>query len=861
MPDEQNNGLPPRLRERLDAAMPGEGLDASAGDAPSRHWSLSDIDQLILEVQDNIVTVPDPEDILYAPALDAVVPLPEPVIPRQKPEPEPEPEPAPKPPPQPEPEPKPAPPPEPPTQTIPKVQQQLPEPDLPSGGEIQPDEVTEPAPQPDPRRFDLFQKQPETKPVWSGQIEKPGVVLRRVDMQMTSDLSPVPKVVPAEEFRVQEPAPEQVQEDIPEGQQRFADFDETPAETLNEDDLNARLEKSRAKRTAQFQALRNLSSRMEESGETGTQPSLPPSPPPPEEQNGAPEYRAPAQRDAVYKLLQKTRSRRASSAMILIGLTLFAAVLQVISMVSSSLPGNAPGFLAPMALFLVSSLLVCGGDLINGAAALFRRKPNANTGLFFAALLVVAQTVLQFVFIEEMGVADDPHRVPASTPLFLFAAALLAAARWQQARQRCDNFRFCAYTAADTLYAIQPLDAREAAKTARQNALPGRSDTVLPVPVQFPAGFLQQSLKEDAMDQTSKVMLPLAAGLAVFAGLFAALQQGTAIAIVTAAALAVCVCVPCASLLILAGLVRSFTKTSRENGVAILNTDAAEEYAKAGAFVLDSMDLYLPAKGRMHGWREYWQVRTDEVLLYAAGIAIAAGGPLQAVFEGVVEGDYSVLPPVRELTYEDRMGLSCWIHNQKVFFGNRSLLENHGITVALSEKDERTYEHDGRRILYLAVEKRLTAFFVVSYCPDEDMAPAFRLLEAEGSQALLCNSDPCVSDEFLCSTFGLREGSLSLLRAAPSAALRKQMRTPRASLNAAVYHSGNARAFMRALTACVSLQGGIKRLRLFQAVGCFMSFLLLLIFVLTGQLHYANSLIFVALEVVWAVVMQTAVRN
>ena len=853
MPEEQNSGLPPGLRQRLDEAIPLPRADADAGEA-KRQWSLSDIDRLILEVSGDAAPAPEPVKAAALPPEPAPPPPeakkePPPEPPKPKPV-APKPKLAPPPKPEPKPEPKPTPEPEPEQQTI----------------TIRPADVTEPAPEPEPLRFDLFQtgplKTPDepqglTKPVWTGPIEKPGTLLRRVDMQITSDLSPVPKVVAAEEMFVR-PQPEQP-EDIPEGQQRFANFDEeSHADSVEEAEMLARLEKGKLERTAQFQTLRSLSARLEKDGETGAE-----APPAPEEDSGAPEYRNVGQRDSLFQLLQRLRSRRASSALALGGFALLAVGLQLVAVFNRAF-SMSPGHLAPMALLLAAGLLVCAGDFSHGLKALLHRKPNANTILFLAALACTAQTVLLFVFREDI-VADlpggNPHRVAACAPLFLFAAAVSAGARWQQARQRCDNFRFCAYTSADVLYAVTPMDARDGAKTARQRALPGRAKTVLPVPVAFPSGFVKQSMKEDAADQSARLLLPIAAGLAGLAALCAFLIQNTAVAIVSAASAAICLCVPCASLWLLAGMIRGLTRAPRENGVAILNTDAAEECSRAGAFVLDSADLYLPAKGRMHGWREFRQVRADEVLLYAAGIAIAAGGPLQAVFEGVVEGDYSVLPDVKELTYEDRMGLSCWIHNQKVFFGNRNLLENHGIAVILSEKDEKKYEHDGRRIIYLAVEKRLSAFFVVSYSPDAAMAQAFQQLEKEDTEALICNSDPCVSAEALGGAFDLREGSLSLLRSVPGEACRKQMRTPRANLNAGVYHANNARAFLRALSACVSLRGGIKRLRLFQLVGSITACVFLLLFVFMGQLHVADSLIFIAWGLIWAAIMQAVVRN
>jgi hypothetical protein len=744
----------------------------------------------------------------------------------------------------------------------------------PITAEIQAHELTQSLQK--PLRFDLFQDKAQItkvlRPKVPEQIEKPGVILRTGDMQATSDLSPVPKVLPAEELLVrQPPAPEtDVMEQIPEGQQRFPDFDAEPARPATEEELREHADKNRAERTTQFRTLRSLSEQMAQSGETGDAAPAgditPAEKSPPlssehtkkasREATGPTaggeatfEYREAGQRDGVFQALHRARQKRFQSAMALGVLALLAAGLQALPLVSTVNTAD-PLYLGTMAFFLGAGLLLCAADFMRGLKALLRRRPNADSLLLTAALLCAAQTVLLFI-----APADGSQ----CAPLFLFVAAGQAAARWQQARQRCDNFRCVAYHLGENRFALRLIN-EPMAKTQRQTALPARSRTAVPVPVSFPADFMRRSLRENAVDQSAAWLFPLALGLALLGGLGAGLTQ-TPVAGLTAAAAALCLSVPAGALYVLARHMRSLTKSPQETGVAILDTDAAEACAQAGAFVLDSNDLYLPARGKMHGWREYWQVRTDEVLLYAAGVAIAAGGPLQAVFSGVVEGDYSVLPEVRELLYEDRMGLTCWIHNQKVFFGNRRLLENHGIAVALTEQEERAYEHDGRKILYLAMDKRLTAFFVVSYSPDTAMAPALQLLERGDAQALICNSDPCVGAEVLCGAFGLREGALSLLRSAPSQVCRGQMRTPRASLSAGVYHANNARAFLRALSACVSLRTGVKRLRLVQLVASITTFVLLLLFVLMKQLHVADSLIFIALELIWAAVMHSATRN
>ena len=729
---------------------------------------------------------------------------------------------------------------------------------------LTPDEIG-PAPESDSMRFDLFQTRDirhigaegVSPPVVHGlpQIEKPGVVVKRVDMQMTTDLSPVPRIVPADELLRKAPAAEVPVPDIPEGQQRLPGFEEqAEAQPMSDEEFRLRLEKSKEQRTSQFTSLRDLTEKMEEHGEIGTSADEHEQPAQPSKKAGAQsaqfEYEKPEERDSTFRLLRQARGRHAITAMTVSVFAVTAIVLQGVSLLSGT-EEYSLGMSFVHALLLLAGLLTLGNDLLSGVKALFRRAPNADTALLFAGLVSAVQVVLLLL------PSDQPRTIVPCAALFLFQGTVHAAARWMQARQRCDNFRFAAYTNKDNLYAVRMMNSH----SARSAAMDTESVIAVPVPVQFPGHFVRESLRPSAVDQTCVWLLPLSLGLAVLVGACAGAMGESVAAGFSAGAIAMCLCMPAANLLTLTGLMRNQQK-GQENGIAILNTEAAEHCAGAEAFVLDSADLYLHPKGRMHGWREYWQVRTDEVLLYAAAIAIASGGPLQAVFEGVVEGDYAVLPDVKELKYEDRMGLTCWIHNQMVFFGNRKLLENHGITVALTEKEERAYEYGGRKIVYMAMEKRLTAFFVVSYMADPALTPAMQLLEKEDIQARICNSDPCITQENVSAAFDLREGSVKLLRAAPSEALRRQMRVPANIETAGIYHANNARAFLRAFTACAALRTGIKRLRAFQIVGVLTSFLLLLIFALGKQMDAANDLIFIGCTLIWTAFTYTfAARN
>ena len=71
----------------------------------------------------------------------------------------------------------------------------------------------------------------------------------------------------------------------------------------------------------------------------------------------------------------------------------------------------------------------------------------------------------------------------------------------------------------------------------------------------------------------------------------------------------------------------------------------------------------------------------------------------------MILGKRELLPPVENLVYEDKLGLSAWIHGRRVLVGNRDLLINHNVE-APGRESELKYRHDNRQIMYLAVPEK-----------------------------------------------------------------------------------------------------------------------------------------------------------
>ena len=115
----------------------------------------------------------------------------------------------------------------------------------------------------------------------------------------------------------------------------------------------------------------------------------------------------------------------------------------------------------------------------------------------------------------------------------------------------------------------------------------------------------------------------------------------------------------------------------------------------------------------LHGFKLYNSMRIDDAFLYTAAVVIKKRRRIVGRF---LTASYfqsmTFLPPVESLVYEEKLGCSCWINNQRVLVGNRDLLSKHNVTPP-SEDEEKKFLKSGRQVIYLAVEGKTAAGFSV----------------------------------------------------------------------------------------------------------------------------------------------------
>lgn len=255
-------------------------------------------------------------------------------------------------------------------------------------------------------------------------------------------------------------------------------------------------------------------------------------------------------------------------------------------------------------------------------------------------------------------------------------------------------------------------------------------------------------------------------------------------------------------------------------------------------------------------------MRMDEAILDAAALVISAGGPLGEVFDSVILGNRKILPPVEDLSYEDRMGLSGWIHGRRILVGNRELLQHHNVELPARQSEAR-YRHDGRQVMYLAVDGLVSALFVVSYQADPNVAEHLKNLEHKGITILVRTSDPNITDSFcggnLRSAAKLREGN----QCASGRFYRKYRTTVLQRANAGIVHDGRIQNFLRSVAACATLQNGAKLLTVLHIAAAALGAALVGVLCFTSDVTMLGVVQLLLYQLFWAIIVLAigAVKN
>ena len=477
---------------------------------------------------------------------------------------------------------------------------------------------------------------------------------------------------------------------------------EGEVQTVNEEDVERELIKKRRKKAAEFVVSTEPESQVEEDNSV---------------KFGLDEYRSVNDKFKVEFYLKKQEKHAAVSAAVSV---VCFVVLVVLSLVANAI--YVPNSLVhrnefPVILLnLIITIVACvvSKDIfIDGLQSIKGLRFNRNSG---CAVALVASLVQNFLFFFAPLPFEEKLSLYSSVAVLPLIFNCLAS--FLEARRLRKNF---SVVSEKELHSISYIERKETAFEIGRGLLLDEPIILASQKTKFPGRFLELSKKYYPADEINKKIVPVSLIVALIVGaittiisrnLFNGFSTFTAVIAVSA---------PCFIFLCDNIAINRLSQRLRKNGGIITGWEANKICASANGITVDATDVFDKDGGNVFGIKTYHSMKIDDAILYTAAMVVASGGALGNLFKRVVMDKIELLPPVETLAYEDKLGLSAWIQNRRVLVGSYDLLRNHNVEVPDRAYVDR-YTHDGRYPLFLAIEGKLGAMFIVSYDVDNENA-------------------------------------------------------------------------------------------------------------------------------------------
>lgn len=646
-------------------------------------------------------------------------------------------------------------------------------------------------------------------------FERGGFVRKKSNFESTSDFSPVPNLVP-DNKSADEPVTDktvvfndkkhtrtiglrslavtdgdahevELPEEEDDAQLTFEGFHSEETNTVDEKEIEEELNRKRKEKTENFTITGDITE--EEKTETSNN-----------RKYGTDEYRTADDKFKVSYYLKKKRNTAVVGAVISY---ISFVLLMVVSMIAKNATTGGIGYVLVALLLTIIPSAVNFEVLLDGIKAIKGFNFNRNTGCFVA---LAATLIQQIVFLF----STDPFEKGLSlfAPLAVLVLAFTMTGEFFELKRISDNFLYI--TRGTDIYSIGPIEKTEAAFEIGRGLLLDDPSVLSSQKTVFPRRFIELSRKYYPSDDISKRLIPIGLGVSLLVGVISLIVTKHFLSAVSAFSACVCVTVPYFSFVADTIAITKVSKALRKKGGSISGWEAFRQCENANAVVVDSADVFDENGGNVYGIHLFYDIRIDEAIINTAALTIASGGPLGNLFKRVIVGEMSFLPPVDTLAYEDKLGLSAWIFNRRVLVGNGDLLRNHNVEIPDTALIER-HLTEGRYPLYLAIDGKAAAVFIVSYDVNGDNARLLKKIERNSISVLVRSDDANITDEMVAKNLSLPRSGVKVLSAVSGDIYMNYKKETTSAADALLLHDGKASSFLYAVKNALSL-GDFKQI-------------------------------------------------
>lgn len=636
--------------------------------------------------------------------------------------------------------------------------------------------------------------------------EKPGVVVRKSEnaRSNTDGLEPLPKLIPADE----ELGREKTRDDLPvinkadivaDNQIVIEGFDsgEEPIMQQSEEQAEAELRENRRGAVNEFVNRGLLFKQEVENGEEKPERGK-------KRISVAREFFGPKDKQAIDRIYAAERRALTAKTVLLSVIALAGAALAAAAGAENGnfeIYGNNEYIYVAVQFILLAAACVISIKSFAGALREIREKSLGMDTLIAASAAAAAiQCAAGFAYTDRVESTACLLTAAGIIPMILKSGGALV-----KNRDDSENFRILSENSGE-YYCVRSIPDEEVSTEITRGLMYGAPDIMFSSKISFPSRFVEIS-KTPLTDSAFNITVPAVAAAALVIGAVRCFVSENIFDGISAFTGIMLMGLPAAAGFSLAYNMRSVNKSLNRENSFINGYDAANFAVESNGVIIDACDAFMEGGCNVEGIKLYHKMRIDEAIQYAASVIIASGGVLADVFNGVIGGKKELLLPVESLAYEERLGCSCWIHNHRVLVGNRELLVHHNVETPDRELEEK-YASEGKNVIFLAIEGKIAAMFVVVYKADEATAKYLRALEKDGVAVFFRTADANITEEFIEREFDLPHNSVKIVSSVAGEMFSKIKNAEPERCDAEIIHNGSAKTMLKALhgaftvTAC-----------------------------------------------------------
>ncbi len=503
------------------------------------------------------------------------------------------------------------------------------------------------------------------------------------------------------------------------------------------------------------------------------------------------------------------------------------------------------------AVNLVALLIVAGfnyKDFFTAIDKAKKKKANASSVISLSLAVGALQTLVSFFYPDLLTSGTNLYAAVA-----LFCVLMINLGNFLKLDNDIKNFNLLGKRQGK-FYAAKAIDDEDKAFEIGRGLMIREPDVRYSAKVGFPYRFVEMSKTVDPTAESYKTVIPAAAVAAAVVALISAIINRNIFYGITSLTGVFLMAMPIAIGVSLFGLLRYINASLNRHGSMISGYEAVEDILETNAVAVDASELFSNDGASIYGIKLYNSMRIDEAILYTAAVVINSGGALSEAFDATILSNSEMIPEVESLAYEEKLGCSGWIYNFRVLVGNRDLLIKHNVDVQ-SKEEEAGYTKNGNKVLYLAVEGKVAAMFIVGYFANEKTAKYMRFLEKSGVNILVRTTDANVTEELVEQRFGLPKNFIKVINPVAGVMLRELRLSEVETEPCRILANGKLNSFLHAICNALMIKERSKIAVLLQYIGVGIGVLLMAMFSFLSSVEQAGVIQIVLFEVLWSAVV------